>query len=99
MHQIYYFTVVSTERYQGPPSSDLKFPDKDDLVNYTKNKDISEIIIPPSLVRERLKEIDKNGECTTANIKDILVSIDTNLTLKNIILHNRQPPYLLYSLP
>ena len=54
--------VVSTEQYQDPPLFDLQFPDKKDLINYTKSGDISKITIPPSLVQERL------GERTSAGI-------------------------------
>lgn len=54
--------VVSTEQYVDPPLYDLRFPDKKDLVNYTKSKDISEITIPSSFVKERDQEMNKNGE-------------------------------------
>ena len=55
-------TVVSAEQYAEPPSADLHFPNKDDLVNYTKSKDMSEIIIPSTLVKEKLQE-GNGGKC------------------------------------
>ena len=39
----------------------LQFPISADLVNYTKSKNISTIIIPPSLVQERLEELGEGG--------------------------------------
>ena len=54
---------MSTEQYLDPPLYDLRFPDKQDLVNYTKSKDISEITIPSSFIKER---DHKNGEYTVS---------------------------------
>ena len=48
--------VVVGEQHHKPPTSDLQFPLSADLVNFTRGKDITTIIIPPSLVRERLRE-------------------------------------------
>ena len=59
---ILYITVVSAEQYAEPPSADLHFPNKEDLINYTKSKDMSEIIIPSTLVREKLEE-ENDGKC------------------------------------
>ena len=65
-HVIAYCTVVSAEQYAEPPSADLRFPIKDDLINYTKGKDMSEIIIPSTLVREKLEE-ENDGKCMHEN--------------------------------
>ena len=51
--------VVSAEQYgEDPPTNDLRFPDKDDLVNYTTSKHISQIIVPQSLIKKRLEEVN-----------------------------------------
>ena len=54
--RVKYGAVVSAEQYAEPPLADLHFPNKEDLVNYTKSKDMSEITIPSTLVREKLEE-------------------------------------------
>ena len=59
-------TVVSAEQYAEPPSADLRFPNKEDLVNYTRNKDMSEIIVPSTLVRKKLEE-ENDGRCMHEN--------------------------------
>ena len=77
-----FLTVVSTEQYaEKLPSSDIQFPDKNDLVNYTKTKDIAEIIIPKSLVEEKLNDMKETGEyiqslnCNLISCKVVLLSI------------------------
>lgn len=64
MHSL---TVVTGNQYRDPPPSTmLRFPIGADLVNYTKrNRDFSEINIPPSLIQERMDEMDDNGETIT----------------------------------
>ena len=57
------YIVVSAEQYaEKSPSSDLRFPDKNDLVNYTKTEDIAEIVIPQSLVEEKLNNVKDTSE-------------------------------------
>ena len=53
---------MSTELYSRVlPAMDLHFPHEKDLTNYTNRKDVSEIIIPQSLVKERLDEVNNDG--------------------------------------
>ena len=53
---------MSTELYSRvPPAMDLHFPHEKDLTNYTNRKDVSEIIIPQSLVKERLDGVNNDG--------------------------------------
>ena len=55
-------SVVSTEQYsKGFPSKEVRFPDMKDLSNYTKKKEVSEIVIPPSLIEEKLNQVDESG--------------------------------------
>ena len=56
-----YFVVVVGEQYHEPPITDLQFPLSADLINYTSSKNISTVTIPPSLIKERLKELGGNG--------------------------------------
>ena len=66
---LFLFVVVSTELYTGkPPSSDLKFPNKKDLVNYTKAENVAEITIPRSLVEEKLEYM---GEAGKSNVNQL----------------------------
>ena len=71
MPQLRDYIVVSAEQYAEPPSADLHFPNKDDLVNYTKSKDMSEITIPSTLVREKLEEVNE-GKCMHENRRSVL---------------------------
>ena len=71
MPQLCDYIVVSAEQYAGPPSADLHFPNKDDLVNYTKSKDMSEITIPSTLVREKLEEVNE-GKYMHENRRSVL---------------------------
>ena len=62
-------SVVTGNRYAEPPPTDIKFPMAADLVNYTvRSKDFSKIAIPPSLVQERMGEMNENGENFKMNI-------------------------------
>ena len=55
--------VVTGNQYREPPSAAIKFPIADDLVNFTKgSREVSEVNVPPSLVQERMAEMDENGE-------------------------------------
>ena len=47
-------TVVAGEQYHETPPTDLQFPTPADLVNFTNSKNSSAIIIPSSVVKERL---------------------------------------------
>lgn len=57
------YIVVTGNQYREPPSAALRFPIAADLVNFTKgNREFSEVNVPPSLVQERMAEMDENGE-------------------------------------
>ena len=64
-------TVVSAEQYAEPPSADLHFPNKEDLVNYTRGKDMSEIVIPSTFVREKFEE-ENDGRCMYENRRNVI---------------------------
>ena len=54
---------MTGNRYREPPVSAVRFPIPDDLVNYTKGSmDSAQINLPPSLIQERMTEMDDNGE-------------------------------------
>ena len=88
--------VVTGNQYSEPPSSAIKFPIAADLVNYTKNiKEVSEINIPPSLVQERMEEMDDNGELTVLELHIFVIvipkcsgnSIILKVTIHKCIVH------------
>ena len=61
--RVYQYSVVTGNRYREPPVSAVRFPIPDDLVNYTKDSmDSAQINLPPSLIQERMTEMDDNGE-------------------------------------
>ena len=51
--------VVTGNQYREAPTSSVSFPTAADLVNYTKGSmDSTQINIPPSLIQDRMTEID-----------------------------------------
>lgn len=65
-HPSFVHTVVTGNQYREPPSSAIRFPIAADLVNFTKgSRDISEVTVPPSLIQERMTEMNDNGEFAT----------------------------------
>ena len=54
---------MTGNQYREPPVSAVRFPIPDDLVNYTKGSmDSAQINLPPSLIQERMTEMEDNGE-------------------------------------
>ena len=54
---------MTGNQYREPPASAVRFPIAPDLVNYTKGSmDSTQISLPPSLIQERMAEMDNNGK-------------------------------------
>ena len=47
---------MNGREYSDPPSTDIAFPSNSDMVNYTTNRNVASIKIPPSLIKDNLQD-------------------------------------------
>ena len=61
-------TAITGKLYNGPPSTDVYFPDPLDLMNYTKNDNTSRIRIPLTLIMEKFEQLKEGGKPTLLSL-------------------------------